>query len=183
MTFTKAALPSSIEAGGKFYPIHTDFRYALLFLQRVREDAPLAEMDFMYKGEPPDDRAAGLNAIAEWISPKQELPRPSRVESGDVLLDYEKDAPLIYAAFYEMYGIDLFDEGLRLHWHKFLALLSGLHGTRLNEVMECRSYKPRKGEPAEYRREMIRLKEMWRVEEPLTAEEQAALDKFQSKLK
>ena len=183
MTLSKAALPSCIEVAGELHELRTDFRYALLLLQRIREDAPLAECDFMYAGEPPHDREAGLRAIAEWLNPPHELPRPARLGTGDILVDYEQDAPLIFAAFWEMYGIDLFDEGLRLHWHKFLMLLRGLHGTRLNEVMEIRAYKPRKGEPAEYKREMLRLKEMWRIEERLTAEEQAALDDFQSKLK
>lgn len=183
MTFTKAALPSSIEVGGRLYPIQTDFRYALTLLQRIRENVPIAGCDFMYKGEPPPDRAAGLAALAEWLDPPHEVPRPSGLSSGETVLDYEKDAPLIYAAFFEMYGLDLFDEGLRLHWHKFLALLRGLHDTRLNEVQGYRSYKPRKNEPAEYRREMMRLKEMWRLEPELTAEEKKALAEFQAQLK
>ena len=183
MTLRKAALPSSIEVGGRLYPIHTDFRFALILLERIRENCALAECDFMYEGEPPADRKAGLEAIAGWLNPKVGPPRPASVRSSDILLDYEEDAALIFAAFWEKYGIDLFDEKLRLHWHKFLALLYGLRGTRLNEAQEYRAYKPRKGEPAEYRREMLRLKEMWRLEERLTAEEQAALDKFQSQLK
>ena len=183
MTLQKAGLPSTIEVDGRLYGIHTDFRFALILLERIRENAPLADCDFMYEGEPPADRAAGLKAIAEWLDPPHEVPRPATVQSSDILLDYEEDAPLIFAAFYEQYGIDLFDEGLRLHWHKFLALLRGLHGTRLNEVQEYRAYKPRKGEPAEYRREMLRLKAMWRLEERLSKEEQEKLDAFQAKLK
>ena len=183
MTFTKAALPSCIEAGGILYEIHTDFRFALILLEKLRGKFELEDADFMYAGEAPPDRAAGFKALAEWLNPRRELPRPARIEGGDIMVDYELDAPLIYAAFFEMYGLDLFDEKLRLHWHKFLALLGGLHGTKLNEVMQYRSYKPRKGEPAEYRREMLRLKEMWRIEERLTEAEQKKLDEFQSKLK
>ena len=183
MTLQKAALPSSIEAGGRQYPIKTDFRFALILLERIRENCEVGECDFMYEGEPPADRAAGLSAIAAWLVPKIGPPRPSSMKSSDILVDYEEDAALIFAAFWEQYGIDLFDEKLRLHWHKFLALLYGLHGTRLNEAQEYRAYKPRKGDPPEYRREMLRLKEMWRLEERLTAEEQAKLDGFQSKLK
>jgi hypothetical protein len=41
----------------------------------------------------------------------------------------------------QQYGIDLIDaEGL--HWWKFLALMEGLHGTKLNDVMEARMYDP-----------------------------------------
>lgn len=183
MTFTKAALPSCIEVGDALYEIHTDFRFALVLIGKLRGLKSLEEADFMYVDAVPPSRAAGFSALLEWLNPPRELPRPARAADADILLDYELDAPLIYAAFYEMYGIDLFDEGLRLHWHKFLALLAGLHGTKLNEVQGYRAYKPRKGEPAEYRREMLRLKEMWRIEEKLTKEEQEKLSAFQSKLK
>ena len=183
MTLQKAGLPSCVEVEGKLYELHTDFRFSLILLERIRENAPLLECDFMYVGEPPPNREAGFRAIAEWLSPKIGAPRPATVTSSDILLDYEQDAALIYAAFYEQYGIDLFDERLRLHWHKFLALLYGLHDTRLNEVQGYRAYKPRKGEPAEYRREMLRLKAMWRLEERLSPEEQAQLDAFQAQLK
>ena len=183
MTFQKAELPSCVEVAGELYEVHTDFRFAMILLRMIRDNAPLEAADFMYAGDPPQDRAAGFRAICEWLSPKRELPRPSGIDGGDILVDYEIDAPLIYSAFYEMYGLDLFDPKLRLHWHKFLMLLQGIHGTRLNEVMECRSYKPRKGEPPAYRREMLRLKDMWKIEERLTAEEQAKLDDFQSKLR
>lgn len=183
MKLSKAVLPSCVIVGGETYEIKTDFRYALLFLEKIRGDCPVADLDFMYDGEPPADRQAGFAALAKWINPPRKLPRPAPVASSEILLDYEDDAPLIFAAFWEQYGIDLFDEKLRLHWHKFLALLYGLHGTRLNEVQEYRSYKPRKGDPPEYRREMLRLREMWRIDEKLTASEQAAVDAFQAKLK
>lgn len=137
----------------------------------------------MYVSAPPPDREAGLAAIAEWLSPAREVPRPAPFEGGEILLDYRADAELIFAAFWEAYGIDLLDERLELHWHKFLALLAGLHGTRLNEVQGYRAYRPRKGEQAEFRKEMLRLKEMWRVEPRLTAEERAALDRFDAALR
>ena len=183
MTLQKASPPSAVEVGGRLYPIRTDFRFALILLERIRENCPVPECDFIYDGEPPPDRAAGLAAVAAWLVPKIGPPRPSPARSSDILIDYEEDAALIFAAFWEQYGIDLFDEKLRLHWHKFLALLYGLHGTRLNEAQEYRAYRPRKGDPPEYRREMLRLKEMWRLEERLTPEEQAQLDAFQAQLK
>ena len=65
MTLTKARLPSAVEVAGELYELHTDFRFALLLLVRIRENAPLLECDFIYAGEPPADRAAGLNAVAE----------------------------------------------------------------------------------------------------------------------
>lgn len=53
-------------------------------------------------------------------------------------LYYEYDGDYIYAAFMQNYKIDLMETGL--HWHKFLALLKGLSGTMLNEIMGYRAY-------------------------------------------
>ena len=53
------------------------------------------------------------------------------------VLDFCQDAPLLYAAFLAQYGIDLSRD--TLHWHRFLALLSGLTGEhRLCRVMAYR---------------------------------------------
>ena len=178
MTFQKAILPGSVEIAGSFYNIKDDFRHALIFLARVKENAPLHELDFMYEGDPPEDRAAGARAIYEWAHPKPALPRGTAGGAGDPIVDYEADAGLIFAGFWQCYGIDLFDPDLRLHWHKFLALLAGLQGTRLNDIMRIRAWKPGKKDTPEYRREMSRLKEMWRIEEPLSAEDEEAIARF-----
>lgn len=45
--------------------------------------------------------------------------------------------------------------------------------------MSFRSYKPRQSESKEYKTQMLKLKEMWRIEEPLTEDEQKELEKFE----
>ncbi|MBU8773183.1 Gp15 family bacteriophage protein [Cytobacillus oceanisediminis] len=40
--------------------------------------------------------------------------------------DYSKDAELIYASFFAVYKLDLFDLKGQLHWRKFQALLNNL---------------------------------------------------------
>lgn len=183
MTLSKTGLPSSVPAGGRLYRLRTDFRYALLFIQNLKEDAPLSAFDFMYDGAPPENREEGVRAILQWLNPPSELPREGGAESEEILLDYEKDAPLIFAAFWERYGLDLLDEGTRLHWYKFRALLDGLRDTKLNDVMRIRAWRPDPKDPPSYRKEMARLKEAWRIEPELTAEEQNAVDAFDALLK
>ena len=51
--------------------------------------------------------------------------------------DYDYDADLIYAAFMQNYGIDLYDTEY-LHWWKFRALFKGLKDTRINDIMGVR---------------------------------------------
>ena len=88
------------------------------------------------------------------------------------MIDYDTDADLIYAAFMEVYGIDLTEE--RLHWHKFRALMDGLHGTKLNEVIGYRLYDG--SDAGDWKKRMAEFHEMWELPEELT-------DEFDAKLK
>ena len=79
-----------------------------------------------------------LTELFTFSRPQSPLPR-SISHSDVIILDYELDANLIYAAFLGQYGIDLCE--VNLHWHKFLALLGGLNeSTKLHEVMGYRCY-------------------------------------------
>ena len=62
-----------------------------------------------------------------------------------------------------------------LHWHKFLALLNGLTETKLSEVMGYRCYERHDRKDIDPYEEM---REAWRIEKPLTREEQDELDDF-----
>ena len=114
------------------------------------------------------------------MNPPRELPRSTGEESGDIVLDYDKDAPYIYAAFLEQYGIDLIDA--RLHWYKFLALLHGLHDTELNRIIAARLWKPN-GKNSEYEKNQKKQYEAWRLPQPEDNEPDEALDDFLAKLK
>jgi len=160
-TLSKVKLPAAIEVAGDLYPIHTDFRFWLIFSKLIKDKKTiLGDLDFLYEGIKPFNRIDGYNELMRFYSPTRILPRKSNTD-GIQLLDYELDAELIYSAFYEVYKIDLLDESLRLHWHKFLALLSGLHNTKLNEVMKYRSYD--KNDKTTLETQMQSLKKMWEL--------------------
>ena len=114
------------------------------------------------------------------MTPHRELPRSTVDESCDIVLDYDKDSPYIYAAFLEQYGIDLVDT--RLHWYKFLALLHGLHDTELNRIIAARLWKPN-GKNGEYEKRQQKQYEAWRLPQPEDNEPDEALDDFLAKLK
>ena len=48
-----------------------------------------------------------------------------------------------------------------MHWHKFLALLSGLHNTKLNEVMSWRCWDG--DTKTEYGKQMAQLRASWEL--------------------
>lgn len=178
--FKKSELPQAVKVGGSFFDIHTDHRYILIFRDKLKE-APkdLREFDFMYIDKKPDNRLDGINAICEFMTPPQELPRRTTNEIDEVVLDYEIDAPYIYAAFMEQYKIDLIETPL--HWHKFLALLHALHDTELNRIINCRMWKPN-GKNGEYERMQQKLYEAWRLPQPDENEKDDDLAAFENNL-
>ena len=81
---------------------------------------------------------------------------------------------MIYSAFLGQYGIDLIDIEY-LHWHKFLALLSGVNdGTRLREVMGYRCYEKSNEKEEVWR---SKLKRAWEIDR-ISKEEQEEIDEF-----
>lgn len=182
----KNKTPSAIEVDGVLYPIKTDFQYWVMFSERLNKGKIkfFSDVLFLFENENkiPTDFVTAYKKLLDFLNPPRILPRPvSRSSSDDVILDYSIDADLIFCAILEQYGIDLTDEKLHLHWWKFCALLSGLHNTKLNEVMGYRSFNP--NDKTDYKKSMSELKEIWRIETELTREQNEALAKFDAKLK
>lgn len=83
--------------------------------------------------------------------------------------DFLQDSALIYAAFRQVYGIDLRKECDLMHWRVFIALFNGLpDGTRFSQVVGIRTCEMPKAtkENAEYRAKLAKLKALYRVHEP-----------------
>ena len=176
-TLQKAKLPQAVEVGGSFYKIHTNYKYFLRLGEILKQKkAGLADFDFMYIDAIPPSRLEGIRALVEFMNPPRELPR-MREQNSERVLDYEIDAPYIYAAFMEQYGIDLIET--RLHWYKFVALLHGLHDTELNRIITARLYKP-SGKNSEYEKTQQKQYEAWKLPDD---EPDEALDEFLNKIK
>lgn len=140
MNLTKKGLPNVVEINGRPYSIYTDFRLWMRFeiaVSKMRSSDKI-EIGYLFKNERPD--YCNIVELFSFSRPQNPLPRSTGHGSDAIVLDYEVDADLIYAAFLGQYGIDLM-EVEDLHWHKFLALLRGLNeSTKLREVMGYRCY-------------------------------------------
>ena len=173
---TKKSLPNTVEVDGRLYSVYTDFRVWMKFeialaASHGREPIPI---DYLFKNERPI--YCDVRELLKFSRPARELPRKvSGTASDDVIvIDFRIDADLIYAAFLQQYRIDL-TEVEELHWNKFLALLNGLTETKLSEVMGYRCYERHDRKDIDPYEEM---REAWRIEKPLTREEQDELDDF-----
>ena len=59
----KAKLPQAVKVGGRFFAIHTDFKYMLRFRELLSDKhTTLTAFDFMYQNEITYGRLAGINA-------------------------------------------------------------------------------------------------------------------------
>lgn len=126
--------PSSVTVDGTNYPINTDFRTVLLFLEMWEDD----EIPTVYKTGLMADMF-GVNApsqIWEWINENEES---IDIEESTKVLDFIVDEKYIYSAFLQEYNIDLY-EIKYLHWYKFKYLLSGLSDKcLLKQIMNVRA--------------------------------------------
>ena len=137
-------LPMSVSCGGKAYRLRPWFDRVLEMLAvNARGDLDDGEKRehavwLLVASRPPKtsaDRAHLLETIVNEII----QPRPSKVK-GPRLFDFAQDAPYIYAAFRQAYGIDLYREHGRLHWWAFLALFQALpEDTRMREIISIRA--------------------------------------------
>lgn len=162
MDLTKLTLPSAVEADGRFYEIHTEHPYWIRFSQVIKDkNAVLYDFDFLYKNEIPENRKDGFDSLCSFFYEKKEIPRKDFTSSSnEIPYDYTVDSDLIFSAILSQYGVDISETPV--HWHKFRAMLEGLHGTKLNDIISYRLYEPAKKTDS-YEKSMLRLKRLWHI--------------------
>lgn len=82
--------------------------------------------------------------------------------------DFEKDAELIFASFFAVYNLDLFELQGKLHWFKFNALLANLDdNSPFKKVIGYRTMKvpTEKEATKEYIQHVIKMKQTYSLEE------------------
>lgn len=176
----KAVLPEAVTVDGRLFRVHTSFKYWLRFLELIEnKNTPPADFDFMYKSNKPRSRLKGVMSLIQFCNPPQVLPRAEGGTPGERVTDYTLDSDFIFAAFMELYGIDLIESDM--HWHKFLALFKGLHGVKLNEIIGYRLYENTSGKRDSYTRQMEKLRRVWEL--PRREDDRdEALEAFEEKL-
>ena len=135
-------LERHINANGRHYRADLDFRNVLAFLDILarRDILPEARCYLALKQiirRPPknDRKCAALIAAADRLLFRDER---KRLDAGQRITDFEKDADYIKAAFLQAYGINLWRD--RLHWQEFTALLGALPaGSKYMDILGIRA--------------------------------------------
>ena len=157
-------LPTSITVSGKRYHVDFSFRKILRAFEILSDNTILMESRVnavlrLLVGRRCKDRPDILQAIFEHLGDGESK---SKQEQS---FDFVQDAGLIYAAFRQAYGINLFTD--ELSWWEFLQLFSCLpEDTRMAQVMSIRTRpipKPTKYNQEE-RANIIRLKQRYALQ-------------------
>lgn len=102
-------------------------------------------------------------------------------KSDTKVVDFNQDAPYIYASFLMDYGVDLVEMQGSLDWRKFTALFQGLsERTKMREIMAIRS-KPLP-KPTKYNQEEIQALQEAKAYYAIKLTEAEAEESFQRSL-
>ena len=129
-------LPYEVTVNGQKYALTPAFDNVLSMYEAIENldewDKPEVMLYYLLKKPPKKPSVELLKAVVGILF------KPSK--GGEKKFDFVQDAELIYAAFYQAYGIDLIQEQGKLHWWKFSALLNGLPSdTRFSEIVSIRT--------------------------------------------
>lgn len=182
LNLSKRILQNTITVNRTEYKIKTDFRLWLPVGRLLKEKPLVTDFDYLYEWdglrpaapETAEDRQEGIEELIKFYNPPQPLPRSTGGNNNAAVVDFEQDSDLLYAAFMECYGINLLKADL--HWHEFLALFRGLHGTKMNEVMGYRSYD--ENDKTSWEESMRQLRDAWALEAELTEAEKESVAGF-----
>ena len=132
-------LPDRITVGKRVFKCDFDFRNVLKMLEIMqRDDIYVTARDYLCV-KCVIQRRMSLKTAAEAYKVLCDLLFEKRPEGGsERLTSFEQDAPLIRAAFRQVYGIDLYRD--KLTWFEFTELLHGLpEGNRYEDVIGIRA--------------------------------------------
>lgn len=185
-------LPTEIEINNKAYEVNYDFRTLILInllLCDVHVDDELKIKQCLKLFYPiiPVDKRTAISNLAWFNRCGKEIEfkkaKKNKTSTSKRILDYEKDADLIYSAFMSQYRIDLQDIE-ELHWWKFQSLLSGLNeDNRLCEIMGYRSKDLSKIKDKEERNFYKEMQDLYSLDDGFTLEEIEELEEEKNKWK
>lgn len=186
-----------IEWQGKTYKVNLMFDNILLMFEMLDDNAiskyekPLLVIAMLIDGETPkfDSYSDAVILYIELL--KTFLDIDLSEEKGETpsirTFDYKKDAEVIYASFMAEYKMDLFEMHGKLHWKKFVALFSNLNDeSKFKQIVGYRVMKTPTAKEAseEYRKHIIKMKELYSLDERSTEEKiDNAFDRVSAMLK
>jgi hypothetical protein len=163
--------PETVEVNGREYRIEADYRTVLAY-QRLLQDPETDDQDkavlglsLFFGDQIRREDVQDLLAYSQYFINRGQEPQdddrdaPKREKTFDIL----EDSGRIFAAFLQVYGINL--RKAKIHWWIFWDLLEGLptEGTKLSAVLEIRGRQFRTDMTPAERNSLARLKEYYKI--------------------
>ena len=132
-------LPEFVQVGKRKYKCDFDFRNVLKMLEIMQREDLVPTIRDYHCARCVIRRRIPIKTVSEVYKALCDLLFEKRPETGEKrLTSFEQDAPLIRAAFRQVYGIDLYRD--KLTWFEFTELLQGLpEGNRYEEIIGIRA--------------------------------------------
>lgn len=142
-------LPDTVEVDGRAFHIRSDFRISIMF-ELMISDKELSEkqklqqmLSLYYVDEIPKNVNEAIEQILNFYAcgkqrKKKDSNGSKRKGITSPVYSFDYDDGMIFAAFYDQYGIDLNDIEF-LHWWKFKAMFDALKED--NEIVKIMSYR------------------------------------------
>lgn len=169
-------LPEGIFLGEKYYRIFTGFKTwmqveTVLFDKKGEFYTKLPELLRLCYPVLPDSLGEAVLGIATFYRGENSEDTLSEGKHKKKrLYSFKQDAALIYAGFYQQYGIDL--TRADLHWFQFKALFEGLsENTQFSRVVGYRAVDISACKSEEKRRFYYTMKSLYRLKDHRTEEE------------
>lgn len=162
-------LPETVSIDNEQYLIYTDFRrWVRLEHILFEQSGPFIQkistlLTLCYQTLPPTLEKAIDGMISFYEGPTYAYGKQPSGQSRPIY-SFVQDEALIYAAFYQQYGINLAEADL--HWWRFKALMQGIsEQTQLARVMMYRSLEPSQIHNPKEKQYYRRMKELYRLQD------------------
>lgn len=167
--------PRTIDVGGITYSLNMNCDRVLAAIELISTEEFSAEdaYDILYDWFVVSPKAKSLAvriAVVGEIIDKIINHGKTAGHDEEEVISFSQDADYIYAAFRQVYGIDLLR--CELHWWEFQALLAGLpSGTRLSDIIEIRTREVPAPDGKNYKQisKILELKARYAIRKPVNA--------------
>lgn len=169
------SLPETVTLFGEEYAVHTSFQNWIqiaVFASEgsIKESKNMAKaLKLCYKDRLPPNIVSACLGMLHFLNRGAELSAPQGGKRMPVF-SFRQDADVIYAAFYEQYGIDL--ACTDLHWYQFCALFSSLaEDNPFQTLLKIRTMDERSIKEPKRRRKIAALKKQFSLKQSGAARE------------
>lgn len=170
--------PKEIYIDSLRYKINFDFRYGLIF-EELMNDNKISDSEkcsltikLYLDNQYVENYKEAINQIFNFYLCGKEPKKGSKKRQNPVF-SYEEDAGLIFAAFKEVYNIDLVED--TIHWWKFRALFDALPDTcQFKKVVGYRAIEIKNEMSNSEKRFYKEMKKVYALEDKRTLEEKEA---------